>query len=101
MIRQRRHQMFGERDVFRRGTEGAAVALAVEQPDALADAKTRDAVADLVDDSRAVAVWDHAREFHRAIAAAAAADIGGSDPPGVQPHAHPAPTRPRGFQRAQ
>src|ERR1700716_403806 len=94
MIRQRRHQMFGERDVFRRGTEGAAVALAVEQPDALAGAKTRDAVADLVDDSRAVAIWDYAREFHRAIAAAAAADIGGVDPGGVHTHANPAPPCP-------
>src|SRR6195256_4201361 len=35
--------------MFRRGAEGAAVALAVEQPDALADVQSRDAVAELID----------------------------------------------------
>ena len=77
--------MFGQRDVFGRGAEGAAVALAVEQPDPLADAKPRDAVADLIDDPGAVAVGDHAGIFHRAIAAGAAADIGRVDAGGFQP----------------
>ena len=87
IVRQRRHQMFGERNIFSRGAEGAAVALAVEQPDPLADLQARDAVADLVDDPGAVAVRNHARIFHRAIAAAAAADIGGIDAGRLQPHA--------------
>jgi hypothetical protein len=55
--------MFGQRDIFGRGAEGAAVALAVEQPDALTDLQPRHAVADLVDDPGAVAVRDHARIF--------------------------------------
>ena len=76
--------MFGKRDIFRRGAEGAAVALAVEQPDPLPEAEPRHAVADLIDDPGAVAVGDHARKFHRAIAAAAAADIGGIDAGGFQ-----------------
>ena len=84
---QRRHQMFGQRNVFGRGAEGAAVALAVEQPDPLPDAEPRDAVADLVDDPGAIAVGDHARKFHRAIAAGAAADIGRIDAGGLQPDA--------------
>ena len=86
IVRQRRHQMFGERNVFSRRAERAAVALAVEQPDALAGLEPRDAVADLVDDARAVAVRNDARIFHRAIAAAAAADIGGIDAGRLQPH---------------
>ena len=56
LVRQRRHQMFGERDIFSRCTERAAVALAVEQPDALAELEPRDAVAYLVDDPRTIAV---------------------------------------------
>ena len=86
IIRQRRHQMFGERNVFSRRAEGAAVALAVEQPDALAGLEPRDAVADLVDDPRTVAVRNDARIFHRPVAAAAAADIGGIDAGRLQPH---------------
>ena len=39
IVGQRRHQMLGERDIFGRGAEGAAVALAVEEPDPLADAE--------------------------------------------------------------
>src|SRR5687768_4868038 len=77
--------MLGERNVFGRGAESAAVALAVEQPDALADAQPGHTVADLVDDSRASAVGNDARIFHRAIAAAAAADIGWIDAGRLQP----------------
>src|SRR5258708_28882756 len=92
----RRHQIIGQRDIFRRGTEGAAVALAVEQPDTVADGKPRHAIADLIDDSCAVAVGDHAWKFHSAIAAAAAADIGGvGDPrPPPDPGLPPAPPQP-------
>ena len=79
--------MLGERDIFGRGAEGAAVALAVEEPDPLTDLKPRHAVADLIDDAGAVAVGDHARIFHRAIAAGAAADIGGIDAGGLEPDA--------------
>ena len=79
--------MLGERDIFGRGAEGAAVALAVEEPDPLTDLEPRDAAADLVDDAGAVAVGDHARKFHRAIAAGAAADIGGIDAGGLEPDA--------------
>src|ERR1017187_5536662 len=67
--------------------ECAAVALSVIEPDPLADAKPRDAVADLVDNAGAVAVGDHAGEFQCAIAAGAAADIGGIDAGGLQPDA--------------
>jgi len=85
IIRQWRHQMFGQCDVFGRGAEGAAVALAVEQPDPLTNAKPGNAVAELIDDPGAVAVRYHTREFHRAIAAGAAADIGRVDAGGLQP----------------
>ena len=78
--------MLGQRDIFGRGAEGAAVALAVEQPDALAELEPRHAVADLIDDPGAVAVGNHARIFHRAIAAGAAADIGGIDAGRLQPN---------------
>src|SRR3978361_228251 len=81
--------MFGERDVFGRGAEGAAIALAVEQPDPLADLQPCNTVADLIDNPGAVAVRNHARIFYSAIAAAAAADIGGGcarrHPAGAQP----------------
>src|SRR3984957_7239025 len=77
--------MLGKRNIFGRGAEGPAVALAVEQPDALADAEPRDTFAQLVDDPGAVAVGDHALIFHRAIAAGAAAGIGGIDAGGLQP----------------
>ncbi|MGY4448250.1 hypothetical protein ACVWZR_002910 [Bradyrhizobium sp. i1.3.1] len=88
MIRQRRHQLLGERDIFGRRAEGAAVALAVEQPDPVADPEARYAVADLVDETRAVAVRNDARKFHRAIAAAAPADIGRIDAGGLQANAN-------------
>ena len=78
--------MFGQRDMFGRGAERAAVALAVEQPDALAHAQSRDAVTDLVDDASAIAVGNDARIFHRPVAAAAAADIGWIDTGRLQPH---------------
>ncbi|MEH2525324.1 hypothetical protein V1288_003233 [Bradyrhizobium sp. AZCC 2176] len=86
IVGQRRHQMFSERNIFGRRAERAAVALAVEQPDALANLEPRNAVADLVDDSGAVAVRNDARIFHRPVAAAAATDIGGIDAGRLQPH---------------
>jgi hypothetical protein len=66
-VRQRRHQMLGKRNIFGRGAEGAAVALAVEQPDALTSLQARGAVADLIDDPGAVTVRNHPWVFHRAI----------------------------------
>jgi len=72
--------MLGQRYVFGRGTEGAAVALAVKEPDPLAHAEPRDAVTELIDNSGAIAVGYHTRKFQCAIAAGAAADIGGIDP---------------------
>src|SRR3981189_803776 len=77
--------MLGQRYVFGRGTEGADVALAVKEPDPLAHPEPRDAVTELIDNSGAVAVRYHALEFPPAIAAGAAADIGGIDPGGLQP----------------
>ena len=87
LVRQWRRQMLGKRDIFRRGAEGAAVALAVEQPDPLPGLQVRDAVADLIDDPGAVAVRDHARIFHRPIGTAAAADIGRIDAGSLEPNA--------------
>src|SRR5258705_13992102 len=77
IVRQRRHQMLGKRYVFRRGAERAAVALPVKEPYPPTDLKPRDAVTDLIDDAGAVAVGNHSGEFHRAVAAGAAAGIGG------------------------
>src|ERR1700682_5208936 len=88
IVGQRRHQMLGERNILRRGAEGAAVALAVKEPDTLADAKPGDAVSDLVNNAGAVTVGYHARKFHRAVSAGAAADIGGIDAGGFQPDAN-------------
>jgi hypothetical protein len=87
--------MLGERNIFRRGAKGAAIALAVEQPDALPHFQPRHADADLVDDAGAIAVRDHARIFHRPIGAAAAADIGRIDAGGFQADAHFARARNR------
>src|SRR5882762_4371424 len=70
--------MLGQRYVFGRGTEGAAVALAVKEPDPLAHAEPRDAVTELIDNSGAIAVGYHTRKFQCAIAAGAPADIGAS-----------------------
>src|SRR5205823_1385930 len=67
----------------------------VEQPDALPNLQPCDAVTDLIDDPRAVAVGDHTRKFHRAVAAATAADIGRIDPRCFQPHADFAVSRDR------
>src|SRR5258705_7257195 len=94
--------MLGQRYVFGRGTEGAAVALAVKEPDPLAHAEPRDAVTELIDNSGAIAVGYHTRKFQCAIAAGAAADIGGIDPPRLQPDPGlppPGPRRPRLPQR--
>src|SRR5258707_8540157 len=94
--------MLGQRYVFGRGTEGAAVALAVKEPDPLAHAEPRDAVTELIDNSGAIAVGYHTRKFQCAIAAGAAADIGGIDPPGPPPDpdfAPPAHPRRPGPQR--
>src|SRR6202158_5535626 len=77
--------MLGQRDIFRRGAEGAAIALSVVEPDTLTDAKPRDAVTELIDSAGAIAVGYHAFEFHRAIAAGAAADTGGMDAGGFEP----------------
>ena len=88
VVGQRRHKIVRQRDIFRRGAEGAAVALAVEQPDTVADGEPRHAFADLVDDARAVAVRDHAWKLYRAITAAAPADIGRIDARRFQPHEH-------------
>src|SRR5258705_3258709 len=87
--------MLGQRYVFGRGTEGAAVALAVKEPDPLAHAEPRDAVTELIDNSGAIAVGYHTRKFQCAIAAGAAADIGGSEPRGPPPDPDIAPDRPR------
>src|SRR6266478_5971574 len=54
-----------------------------EQPPT--DLKPRDAVTELIDDAGAVAVGNHAGEFHRAVAAGATAGIGGVDPGGLKP----------------
>src|SRR6202171_3488712 len=78
--------MLGQRDVFGRSTESPAVALAVKKPDPLAHAEPRDAVTELIDDAGTVAVGYHSGKFQRAIAAGAAADIGGIDPGGLQPY---------------
>src|SRR5450756_1926616 len=80
--------MLGERNILRRGAEGAAVALAVKEPDPLTDAKPGDAVTNLVDNPRAVTVGYDARIFNRAVAAGAAADIGGINAGGFQPDAN-------------
>src|ERR1700733_9808383 len=77
--------------MFGRGAEGAAVALSVEEPDPLTDMEARDPVADLIDDTGAIAVGNHAGKFHRAITAGAAGDIGGVDAGGFQPGAKLAP----------
>src|SRR5258707_7961951 len=45
----------------------------------------RDAVTELIDDAGAVAVGNHAGEFHRAVAAGATAGIGGIDAGGLKP----------------
>src|SRR5262245_7816325 len=87
--------MLGQRNIFRRRAKRAAIALAVEQPDALTEFQPRHAVADLVDNPGAVAVRDHARIFHRTIAAAAAADIGGLDAGSFQADTHFAGARNR------
>ena len=76
--------MLGQCDIFGRGAERAAVALAVVEPDPLASAQPCDSSADLIDNAGAVAVGDHARKFHRAIVAGAAPHIGGIDAGGVQ-----------------
>src|SRR5215472_16972419 len=88
MIRQRRNQTLIERDVFRSRAEGPAVALAVEQPDALAWLEARHTGADLIDNAGAVAVWDHARELDSPIGAAAAIDIGRVDGGRFEPNSH-------------
>src|SRR3954464_7539384 len=84
IVRQRCNQMLGQRDIFGCGAEGAPIALAVIQPHTLTGVEPRHSLADLIDHTRAVAVGDHARKFHRAIAAGTAADIGGIDAGGVQ-----------------
>src|SRR5258708_38721676 len=91
--------MLGQRYVFGRGTEGAAVALAVKEPDPLAHAEPRDAVTELIDNSGAIAVGYHTRKFQCAIAAGAAADIGGGGPPGQHPDPGFPPARPRRRRR--
>src|SRR6516164_4210733 len=88
MIRQRRNQMLGERDVFRSRAEGPAVALTVEQPDALARLEPRHTGADLIDDAGPVAVGDHAWELDSPIGATAAIDIGRVDAGRLEPNAH-------------
>jgi hypothetical protein len=57
----------------------AAVPNAVIEPHPLTDLKPRGAVTGLIDDAGAVAVGNHAGKFHRAVAAGAAAGIGGID----------------------
>ena len=47
--------MFSESDMFGRGAEGAAVTLAIIEPDPLADIEPRDAITELVDDPGAIA----------------------------------------------
>src|ERR1700676_2935792 len=74
--------------MFRRGAEGATIALAVKEPDPLTDMEACDARADLIDDAGAIAVGNHTGKFHRAIAAGATADIGGIDAGGLQPDAN-------------
>ena len=81
-------QLLGERDIFRRSAEGAAVALAVEQPDALADFQPCHAGTDLIDDPRAIAVGDHARKAWAAIIAGAAIGVGRVDARGFEANAH-------------
>src|SRR5215471_8700035 len=88
MIGKWRHQMLGERDVFRSRAEGSAVALAVEQPDALTWLELRHTGADLIDDAGAVAVRDHARELDSPIGATAAIDIGRVDAGRLEPNSH-------------
>src|SRR5262249_60457569 len=88
LVRRGRHKMPAKCNVSRCRAEGAAVTLAVEQPHTLAGLQSRHAVAGLVDNPRAIAVRDHARIFHRAIAATAAADIGGSDTGGFEAGSH-------------
>ena len=77
--------MFSESDMFGRGAEGAAVTLAIIEPDPLADIKPPNAFTELVDDPGAIAIGDHAGKLHRAIGAGAATDIGGIDSGCVQP----------------
>ena len=85
IVGQRRHQMLGERYVFRCGAERAAVALPVIKPNPPTDLKPRDTVTDLIDNAGAVAVGDHAGKFHRPVATSATAGIGGVDAGGLQP----------------
>ncbi len=85
IIGQRCHQLLRQRDIFRSGPEGAAIALAVEQPDALARFEPSHALADLVDDPGAIAVGDYAWVVHRPVAAATATDVGGIDAGRLQP----------------
>ena len=92
---QRRDEIFVERDVFGGGAEGAAVALAVVEPDAIAFLEALRAGADLVDDAGAVAVGDHARVFHRIGRAAAAIGVRRIDAGGFELDAHLALTRGR------
>ena len=87
MVGQRRHQVGVERDVFRRGAHPAAVALAVVEPDALADPAVRHAGAHPVDRPRPIAVRDHTRVLG-GDRAGAAIGVGGVDPGGLQPHPH-------------
>jgi hypothetical protein len=75
--------MLGKRYVFRCGAERAAIALPVIEPHPPTDLKPHDAVTDLIDDAGAVAIGNHAGKFHRAIAAGAAAGIGGIDAGGL------------------
>ena len=81
------HQIDRERDVFRRGALPAAVALAVVEPDALAEPALGHAGADLIDDPGAVAVGDDARILHRR-RAAPPIGVGRIDAGRLQPHPH-------------
>src|ERR1700731_441201 len=80
IIGQQRHRVLGERNSFSRSSKRAAVALAVVKPDSLTHAEPRDAVADLIDNPRAIAVGDHARKLHPALAAGTAGPVSGADP---------------------
>src|SRR5258708_4734986 len=69
MIGKLGHQIDGERDVLRRGSHPAAVALAVVEPDAFAGPTLGHAGTNLIDHARAVDIGYDSRIFHRRRAA--------------------------------
>ena len=84
VVGERCHEVGRKGNIFGGSAHPAAVALAVIEPDAVAEPRFVHARADLIDHSCAVAVRDDPRIFHAVLATATAVAIRGVDAGGVQ-----------------